>query len=133
MMLPTEKPLTYVFGQEYDRPQELFLDGMWRRAEFCLPRNRTYSEDRYLVLWNDEEFFGYSNNSDRMKWISGVWLRSNDISAYSIKELRKLSVDELATLGEYDYVAFMSDMNAEKDLLEPYLDVDDFGIGFRTL
>ena len=133
MMLPTEKPLTYVFGQEYDRPQQLFLDGMWRRAEFCLPRNRAYSEDRYLVLWNDEEFFGYSNNSNRMKWISGVWLRSNDISAYSIKELRKLSVDELATLGEYDYVAFMSDMNAEKDLLETYLDVDDFGIGFWTL
>lgn len=133
MLFPTEKSLTYVLGEQYDNPKQLFRDGMWRRAEICLPRSRAYTTDRYLVLWNDEEFFGSANTSSRMEWVAGVWLRSNDIKAYNKKELRELSEDELKALSTYDHVAMLSDMNTEKDLLEPYLGIDDYGIGVWSL
>ena len=72
-------------------------------------------------------------NIGRLDYVVGAWLRADQISVISRDELVTLSEEELAHFREYDHVIFLSDMNDEKELLEPYLDIDNYGIGFRSL
>lgn len=132
-MMPGLMPRAYVVNRlAYTRDESLKTD-LWWAIERIVPENRSYSEESYLVLWNQADFMDGENNQGRLDFAIGAWLRADHISVVSKDELAALSEDELARFREFDHVIFLSDMNDEKDLLEPYLDIDDYGIGFRSL
>lgn len=132
-LLPGHVPKAYVFNRKEYTQYEILKTDLWLAMEWIVPQNVEYSEDRYLVFFNEADFLDGENNQGRLDFAIGAWLRADHIRVISKDELAALSEDELARFREFDHVIFLSDMNDEKDLLEPYLDIDDYGIGFRSL
>ena len=131
--LPGQMPRAYVFNRnDYSRYEMLKTD-LWWAIERIVPENMRYTEEHYLVLWDQSDFMDGAFNIGRLDYVVGAWLRADQISVISRDELVTLSEEELAHFREYDHVIFLSDMNDEKELLEPYLDIDNYGIGFRSL
>lgn len=132
-VMPGLMPRAYAVNRlAYTRYESLKTD-LWWAIERIVPENRFYSEESYLVLWDQADFMDGEDNHGRLDFAIGAWLRADHIRVISKDELVALSEDELARFREFDHVIFLSDMNDEKDLLEPYLDIDDYGIGFRSL
>lgn len=134
LLLPTAFSKRYIWGQAYFAPPEAFTSQMWRTFEQHVPQNPHYNENTYLILWNNEEYTGFSERNDRLYFIAGTWLRSNQIQVLSKSDIESgLGQDMLGGLQAYDYLIVLSDMSPVAEQLAPYQDVADFSVGVHRV
>ena len=107
----------YIFhADEYHLKEDLRSD-IWRAVEIYIPENKTYTNASYVVLWNEDDFYGGSRDNGRVEFISGAWLRSSDIKVISERDLCSgIDKGTLETLRTYDYLVCISDMSRHSDV-----------------
>jgi len=107
----------YIFSIDKYRLKEDFRSDIWRTMEIYIPENKLYTDARYAVLWNEEDFFGGSRDNGRVQTIAGAWLRSADVQVVSERELRSgIDQEILESLRTYDYLVCISDMSRHSDV-----------------
>lgn len=113
----------YIWGQSCFSAPENYAPSFWRTLSLCIPENRQYSGEQYVVFWNYYDFADNRVISDTsVSNYVGAWMRSENVDAISVDELRDgLSQEKMKTLAACDHLVFASDMTLYEDTLRVYL------------
>lgn len=134
LAMPGAYSKKYIQGSQYYSLPEDYRSDIWRAVERAIPQNNHYTDESYLVFWNQDDFFGGSRDNERVGYIMGAWLRSNRIGVISEWDIRAgLDEKTLQSIKQYKYVANISDMTRHTDLLSPYLGDTALSIGLHEM
>lgn len=123
----------YIWGQSCFSVPEYYGPSFWRTLSLCIPENRQYSGERYVVFWNRNNFDDNRviNDTSVSNYV-GAWMRSEKVDAISVDELRGgLSQERIKTLAACDHLVFVSDMTLYEDILRAYL--EDVGMSIDSM
>lgn len=118
---------------EYQLPHN-YRSQVWRTMEIFVPQNQHYTENSYVLLWDEDDFLDGGLLKGRLTALAETWLRSLNIVNIPDSEIRDgLSEETLKAVSRCDYLVCISDMEEHRELFLPYLGNTDMGMGLREI
>lgn len=123
----------YIWGQDRFSGPDYYEPQFWQTMVYDIPQNREYSEERYVILWDSDDYpDGRVLNNLGVTYHVGAWVRSEKVEAISLDDLEEgLTAIQMEALSSCDQLVVMSDMTPYAQLLEPYL--EDAGMSVESM
>ncbi len=123
----------YILGAEHLVSEEHYTTNAWELYSEYAEERTEYNEDSYFVVYREDDVMDDFEFKTRL--VGVVYLRTNNVYAYSIETLESDSVPEadLEAIRNCDYLLTLGDMEDELGLIGEYVEVDSYVPGVTAL